>query len=510
MRPSTRTGAFLPTASLLAVSSVERAQRLATQFVIFFGASMCCAAGLAFIALRTSGEPSTLDGPAMLTLTGLYLSIGVLALSFAWLHHRRHDLQGWQDEGFERALLALLLAVTALWTWSVHLTGWMTTTVVISPMVVCCMAIWVLRWRWLVTYALANILGLAVVSWLEVSGAVDYAPIIADRAATVAAFTSWRFMAFASLAGVVLYVVALVLLREVRRRVDEGRLELSRRVAARTEELQEANARLQVETAADARARASLAEVDAALAVRRGELELAGRLAALGQLTSTIASALDQPLDAMDAAVCRAEARIAASEDLSSVHDALTAELEAIQAENAAATATIRRLRALFGGASGEASAVDLSDTVEQVSGLLGDPSRLLSVDIEVTLEAHGRAVVNGDPSGLLQAVFNLLNHSMERVALTASGARQVFVEVRREREWVVLDVADNGPAVTEEQRLYQTFVAPKLGGISVGLGLAKSIVDAHQGHLSDGVIRTGLHVFRMVLPASGTSSESP
>ena len=111
MRPSTRTGAFLPTASLLAVSSVERAQRLATQFVLFFGTSMCCAAALAFVALRTSGEPSTLDAPAMLTLTGLYLSIGVLALGFAWLHHRRYDLQDWQDEGFERALLALLLAL---------------------------------------------------------------------------------------------------------------------------------------------------------------------------------------------------------------------------------------------------------------------------------------------------------------------------------------------------------------------------------------------------------------
>lgn len=501
-------GPLQSSATLPAVSAVVRAQRLAARFTGYLGASLWATAAVLALGLQFGGEADVLDRSAALTLVATNLLIGSLSLGFTVLHGARAESNRWQDQGFERALFATMLLATVLWTLNIQVTGWMTTTVVIAPMIVCCMAVWVLRWRLVLAYALANLGGLALISALELSARVPYAPIFADPASTVEVFASWRYWVTSSVSLFGLYAVTLVLLREVKRRVNKERVDLSQLVTQRTEALREASARLKVETAADGRARASLAELDAELAVRRNELETTGRLAALGQLTATIANALDGPLDAMEAAVARARLSMSAGADLDTVRDALQAELETIQAENDAATQTIRQLRALFGGASVEAASVDLAAIVAQVAGLLRDQARLRSVNVEVQTTAAGGAQVDGDPSQLLQAVFNLLNHSLERVASQAEGTRTVRVHVRRETDWVVLDVADSGPEVTEEQRLYQTFVAPKLGGLSVGLGLAKSIADAHSAHLNDGVLESGLVVFRLVIPSANEASE--
>ena len=82
---------------------------------------------------------------------------------------------------------------------------------------------------------------------------------------------------------------------------------------------------------------------------------------------------------------------------------------------------------------------------------------------------------------------MNLLLNGMEAMADTPETERRLFVRTARNGERrVEITVTDSGPGVPPEKlpRLFESFFTTKENGMGLGLAIARSIVDAHQGRI--------------------------
>src|ERR1700680_4206342 len=145
----------------------------------------------------------------------------------------------------------------------------------------------------------------------------------------------------------------------------------------------------------------------------------------------------------------------------------------------------ISRLHAGQGGI--ERVPMDLGElavsTAEQMH-LMADERR-----ISIRFAASKGVHVNGDPLRMKQILVNLLDNAIK---YSPEGG-WVEVRVRAEEDTAVLTVSDNGIGIAPEslphifERFYRADRARTrtTGGIGLGLSIVKSIVGAHEGHIS-------------------------
>jgi two-component system sensor histidine kinase BaeS len=108
------------------------------------------------------------------------------------------------------------------------------------------------------------------------------------------------------------------------------------------------------------------------------------------------------------------------------------------------------------------------------------------SCDLVLSLDVASGVWIEGSHDRLVQAVGNLLSNAAR---YTPRGG-QVMVAVRAEGEEAVVEVADSGPGIDEEdlehvfQRFWRADEARNRasGGLGIGLAVVKEIVERHQG----------------------------
>lgn len=221
------------------------------------------------------------------------------------------------------------------------------------------------------------------------------------------------------------------------------------------------------------------------LALARLELAHAGRLALVGELTTSIVHEIQQPLTAIAA---NSEAAII---HVSRLPEAERSEVGAILADILEATGSaaeiIDRLRGMARKRPLESQPVDLNELVAGVA-------RLVSADalrrrVRVTLETHGPLPkIPGDRISLQHVVLNLVMNAMEAME-QSKAAREVVLSTRLADGAVELEVRDSGPGIPDEMlpKVFDAFVTSKREGIGLGLSIARSIVEAHRGRIAAG-----------------------
>jgi PAS domain S-box-containing protein len=157
---------------------------------------------------------------------------------------------------------------------------------------------------------------------------------------------------------------------------------------------------------------------------------------------------------------------------------------------------------------------VILSDFLEELEELLVFQSEQRDVTLTVQIE-HDNLTGRFDPDQMKQVMLNLVQNAIE--AAEQSDERLVMVKVglREDDSWhaisssgrvILFEVANSGPAISEEVRkaLFRPFFTTKLQGLGLGLATSAKIVRQHHGILD---IRKGEHppyttVFTVALPA--------
>ncbi|GGK70995.1 two-component sensor histidine kinase [Planomonospora parontospora subsp. parontospora] len=140
--------------------------------------------------------------------------------------------------------------------------------------------------------------------------------------------------------------------------------------------------------------------------------------------------------------------------------------------------------------------------------------ARILAPERNVSLSVDGAAlIVSGDEVRLRQVVGNLMNNALTH---TPQGT-PVRVLLRAEGGTAVVEVADEGPGLTAEQRerVFERFYrvdsargrrAPEDGGSGLGLAIVAAMVEAHGGTVSVDSVPSEGAVFSVRLPLAPDS----
>src|SRR3954471_6634006 len=128
-----------------------------------------------------------------------------------------------------------------------------------------------------------------------------------------------------------------------------------------------------------------------------------------------------------------------------------------------------------------------------------------LTVDVQENLPG-----VWGDPNLLLQVFFHLMNNAVD--ALSEIGGGKVTVRTYRDRNRVIVEVADSGPGLKDPGRVFDPFYTTKPIGKGTGLGLSApyGIIQDHQGQIPCHNRKQGGALFLIRLPALGEAAPDP
>jgi len=240
-----------------------------------------------------------------------------------------------------------------------------------------------------------------------------------------------------------------------------------------------------------------------------GQLAHLDRVAAMGELATSLAHELNQPLAAILANAQAARRLLAGSEpDLHEVR----ASLDDIVDDDKRAGEVIRRMRTLLKKDEFRPEPVDLNEAVNEVVRLLSQDAGRRGVQVELEL-APDLPPVRGDTVQLQQVVLNLLVNAFEAVSRCAAERRRVRVRTREPLSGnVELTVEDSGDGIPEAhlERLFEPFFTTKSDGLGMGLSITRSILELHGGDISAQNLDGGGASFRCALPRHGRAVASP
>ena len=234
----------------------------------------------------------------------------------------------------------------------------------------------------------------------------------------------------------------------------------------------------------------------------RQDLGHINRVATVGELTASLAHELHQPLAAILSNAQAAQNVLKADPvDLGEIR----AILKDIVDDDKRAGAVIHRVHALLRKDGVEFTDLDVNDLVSEVAGLVRGDVALRHASLRLEL-APRLPRVRGDRVQLQQVVLNLVLNGLEAMQELSAGGRTLVLRTARDSSTVVrVAVRDFGAGIDEADlgHIFQTFYTTKSGGLGMGLAIARSIVEAHDGRLEAENNLDGGATFSFTLPSA-------
>jgi signal transduction histidine kinase len=241
-----------------------------------------------------------------------------------------------------------------------------------------------------------------------------------------------------------------------------------------------------------------------ALRESRAELARITRIATIGELTASIAHQINQPLTAV---ITNGSASLRwlgmQPPNLEEARDAMTGTIR----EASRASEVVSRIRALLTKASPEVRPLDVNEVIREVLSLVGTEIARADVHLHIDL-ASDLSVVPGDRVQLQQVVLNLILNAIEAMNTITDRKRKLLVKSTNATQGVLVKVGDSGTGLIlkQEDEVFESFFTTKPQGIGMGLAIARSIVEAHGGHLWATPGSPHGAIFQFTLPKDGVA----
>ena len=212
----------------------------------------------------------------------------------------------------------------------------------------------------------------------------------------------------------------------------------------------------------------------------QAHLQATARLVSMGEMASSLAHELNQPLAAISSYAAGSINLIDAGQtDLAETRNLLAK----IQAQAQRAGQVIRRIYNFVRRAEPKIEPCELTRLIDEAIALIEVEARRRKVRIAREL-ADGLPTLEGDRVLLGQALFNLMKNGIE--AMEDSPDPQLTVRADADEERAIVAIADRGHGITPEaaKALFEPFHTTKSEGMGMGLNICRSIIEAHQGRL--------------------------
>ena len=247
-----------------------------------------------------------------------------------------------------------------------------------------------------------------------------------------------------------------------------------------------------------------------ALQEAQAELAHVTRVAALGELTASIAHEINQPLGAVvnNASACLRWLR---ADNLEEARQSASL----VIAEGHRAGQIISRIRALAKKAPPQKDWLDINETIGEVIAMVRNGVQRNRISLQTQL-ANDLPLILGDRIQLQQVILNLLINAIEAMSEMSEGPRELVVSSRRcaeiaargsralqtcepeedefaartsteaEATCALITVRNSGPGLDPKSldRLFDAFYTTKPQGLGMGLAISRSIIEAHGGRL--------------------------
>jgi PAS domain S-box-containing protein len=225
-------------------------------------------------------------------------------------------------------------------------------------------------------------------------------------------------------------------------------------------------------------------------AARQAErAEVTSRLVTMGEMASSVAHELNQPLAAItnycNGMVSRVRAESIGKDDLVEALNKTSR-----QAERAAQI--IQRVRSFVKRSEPQRQMASVRAIVDEALELAGIELRRRNVAL-TTYVAQRLPPLSCDPILIQQVIMNLLKNASEAIDSAQLPPQRRQIELRvvprhtpEEGGVIEFSVTDHGPGVREDvlARLYEAFFSTKAEGLGIGLALCRSIIESHRGRM--------------------------
>jgi two-component system sensor histidine kinase/response regulator len=218
------------------------------------------------------------------------------------------------------------------------------------------------------------------------------------------------------------------------------------------------------------------------LCVAEGQLELlrTTRFTLMGELTTSIAHEIKQPLAAIvtNGDFCLRQLAKKAP-DTEELREAI---LEIVNDGNRA-SAVVSRIRALLTKDDPHWVDLNINELIADVVSFVRDEIDQNNIRLQLQL-AKNLPHVPGDRVQLQQVLINVVMNGIEAVRTTLDRPRHIFIKSEKGQGGVRIQIMDSGPGLDPDaaDQIFSPFFTTKPGGVGLGLSISRSILESHGG----------------------------
>ncbi|MBO3701943.1 MAG: PAS domain S-box protein [Candidatus Accumulibacter sp.] len=230
------------------------------------------------------------------------------------------------------------------------------------------------------------------------------------------------------------------------------------------------------------------------------KLQVTARLVTMGEMASTLAHELNQPLAAITSyntgCLNKLESGNFSAEQLKEALEKL-----AVQAQRAGHI--IRRVHDFVRKSEPKRVPCDLAEVIDDSIGFIEGAAKARGVRIVREIQGM-RPELLADPVMLEQVLLNLMRNGIEAMRHTPSEQRRLTVKLSQlDRQQMEIRVVDRGPGIPPEveEKLFTPRFSTKADGMGMGLNICRSIIEFHHGRLWVEANPDGGSIFIITLP---------
>ena len=223
------------------------------------------------------------------------------------------------------------------------------------------------------------------------------------------------------------------------------------------------------------------------------KLQLTSRLVTMGEMASTLAHELNQPLAAITSyttgCLNKLESGDFTPEELKSALGKLS-----VQAQRAGRI--IRHVHDFVRKSEPKLAPCDLAEVIDESVGFIEPAAKLLHVRIVRKIPGK-RPELIADRVMLEQVLLNLMRNGIEAMSNVANERRRLTIDVRQIGDQVQIHVIDRGPGIPADvrEKLFTPFFSTKAEGMGIGLNTCRSIIT--RSAISIGKVGAIVHTMR-------------